>query len=132
VNVEVELERGHILFYATVGDLGEEPGPHALLHLLHLNALAAGTNGGTLGVLPESGEVVLTFAWVLERLDYTEFEGLLETAYSTAVAVRALLRGDDGAPAAVGGGGEPGVGLEGGPAATGPAAGDDPRIWIHE
>lgn len=91
VNVEVLPEENRALFHARVGDLGRDPSTGALMSLLDLNLYSIGTNGGALGVDPETGEAILTFAWYFDDLDYSRFEKLLETTYAAATYVRSAL-----------------------------------------
>src|SRR3989442_8847132 len=82
ITVEGLPDEGRALFHARVAALGPEPAPARLFELLEMNLFTLDTGGGALGFDRSTGEVILTFAWVFEELEYGHFEGLLEATYA--------------------------------------------------
>jgi len=89
--LEVIEEEGLILFHAKLGDLEPGAGADALQRLLALNAYGVETGGGVVGLDEETREVVLTFAWPFDTLDYAQFEGLIERLFSATSYLRERL-----------------------------------------
>lgn len=81
---EGDEERGDIVFYSILGMPSSHAVPFIYRTLLEANMLWAGTGGGTLGLLPQTGAITLCGRINIEEITSDSLTVLLENFVDTA------------------------------------------------
>jgi Tir chaperone protein (CesT) family len=96
---EGDEDLGEVVFFSLLGQPAPERAAEAAQVLLQANYLWLGTGGATLGLHPDSGQVLIAGRTPLEGLDGAALASLLDSFTDTASFWRRYLRGEIGSHA---------------------------------
>jgi len=100
VNLLADAESEHLIGWTSLGLIDPAGAEGALRALLQANLFWKATGGGTLALVPESDEVLLTLRRPLGSLDVDGLRDVIETLVERFAGLEALLSGKAAAPAA--------------------------------
>ncbi|MEW6605865.1 MAG: type III secretion system chaperone [bacterium] len=82
INIEVIEEEDMVCFHTTLLELPKENREEIYRQLLSAHLFGLETNGAFFGVNPETDDVLLCYTWVLEQMEYQDFEAMLENLFA--------------------------------------------------
>lgn len=95
----VDHTTGHLLVWSTIGTLPADKAEQALHNLMRANLFWLGTQGATLGLMPDSDNVVLAIRRPVDAVDGDGLRGLIELMVERAEALAPVAAGEEPASA---------------------------------
>ncbi|MBF5007507.1 type III secretion system chaperone [Diaphorobacter caeni] len=100
VHIQATQENAQVMLYSTLA-VTSEPTPAVMRRLLAANYGMLGTMGNTVGVHPETGEVLLSRRFSSIGLEVLDFEALLQGFLETADTVQTFWASAQDTPTSV-------------------------------
>jgi len=93
INLVADPASNEVVAWSNLGELPSDKADPMLRTLMRANLFGNGTRGGTLGMMPQDNDVVLSFRRPLETLEVEGLRDLIEVAVETAEALQPVVAG---------------------------------------
>ena len=95
VNLMIDPASGNLFAWSTLGRLPETGADSALRTLMRANLFWRGTDGGTLGLMPDSDLVVFALQRPVDGMDVPLLQAVIETVVLRADEFRGVLQASE-------------------------------------